>query len=436
MTVAKTVTLLLKNKKVRKVIIGIVAGILMIFFLFSISGDLISYQSSTSLSAAAEEEYEFWKNKSPKDRGYSCQGQKYCSHFNTSVVDWCAYFVGYCIEQAGLNLTECGFSPRCSQWGKNLKSKGLLKHADRYKPKVGNLVFFNYSGRTSYSATGILNHVAIITEVHDNKLTIIEGNYFSGATSNWATSSYLNKNTNLLTSDSSIACYGDIGSEDIVDFNIDFVSSITLCQKTRNVITHNEVGMLYDNISTDRFGVVVPNDKGALSIGLYGWHGNKARNLLQSAYSINSGQIQSICKSYGTSGNKIFNAIKSSADWSSFIPNDVESKCIKALLLTDAGKKAQDKTSLQDANEYIKICTDNGIRKNDCIVYCSDILNQWGIYSFNANVYQNGGDGVLHNVTDKMTLESIYISKVGWGSNEQYRNRRTWTYNYLKNKTK
>lgn len=101
-------------------------------------------------------------------------------------------------------------------------------------------------------------------------------------------------------------------------------------------------------------------------------------------------------------------------------------------MLTDAGIKAQDKESLQDANEYIKICSQNGLTKNDCIIYCCDILNQWGVNSFNANVYPNGGDGVLHNVTNKMTLESIYISKAGWGSKEQYRNRRTWTYNYLK----
>lgn len=432
MTVSKAVLLLLKNEKVRKVIIGIICGILMIIFLFSISGDLMSYQASTSLSSTAEEEYKFWENKSPKDIGYSCQGQKYCSHFNSPVVDWCAYFAGYCIDRAGLNLADCGFSASCSQWGRNLKSKGLLQYADRYNPKVGNLVFFNYSGRSSFMTTGILNHVAIITEVHENNLTIIEGNYYSGATSNWATSSYLHKYTDLSIDDSSIACYGDIGADDIVDFNIDFVTSKTLCQKTRNVITHNEAGALYDDIAPAQFGVVLPNDNGALSIGVYGWHGNKARSLLQTAYSINSGQILSVCKSFGTAGSDIFNAIKGSGNWSKFIPNDTQSKCIKALLLTDAGIKAQDKESLQDANEYIKICSQNGLTKNDCIIYCCDILNQWGVNSFNANVYPNGGDGVLHNVTNKMTLESIYISKAGWGSKEQYRNRRTWTYNYLK----
>ena len=101
--------------------------------------------------------------------------------------------------------------------------------------------------------------------------------------------------------------------------------------------------------------------------------------------------------------------------------------------MTDAGKQAQDDTSLADAQQYINICTDNGLTDNKAIVYCCDILNQWGTSSFNANVYGNGSHGVLHGVTASMSLDDIYNSRRAWSDSDyNYYNRRTWTYNYLK----
>ncbi len=432
MTPAKAILLLFKNKKVRKFIIGIVICLIVLLIFYNMQAEILTLQNSTALASTAEEEYSYWEQHSPSSTGFSCQGEKYCSHFNFGVTDWCCFFVGYCIDASKQDKDEFGYSSNVHTWVANLKSKGKLKDAGSYTPNAGNPIFFDYSGRQHYKNGGMPTHIGIVTRVQDNKITVIAGNEYNGATSNWAHVSKVRKYT-LSTDDNTIACYGAVGDADSTTFSVNFSASTEISQLTRNVIAHNEIGVMYDEIKSSEYGFVLADDNGALSIGVYQWHGNNARDLLKTAYSLNSNQITKTGKSFGASGNRVLTAIKQSTDWSSFIPEANTCNCIKAMLLTEAGKKAQDQTSLKDADQYIKICKENGLKKSKPIVYCSDILNQWGTASFNANVYGNGRNGVLHGVTAKMSLEQIYTSKAGWGSSEQYKKRRTWTYNYLKN---
>ncbi|MBR1730997.1 MAG: hypothetical protein IJ725_01000, partial [Ruminococcus sp.] len=297
-------------------------------------------------------------------------------------------------------------------------------------PNVGNLIFFDYNGRTHFKSGGYPTHIGIVTAVEAEQITVIAGNE-KGSGAVWATSSVVNKYTLSLT-DNSIACYGTVGDEDLSNFSINLTGTTKLNKLTRDVIAHNEVGTFYDNFSNTQFGSVIANDNGALSIGAYGWHANNAKKLLKTAYSINSSQIKSVANSYGSTGKSILSEVNGSADWSSFIPSQNQVNCIKAMILTGAGKTAQDRTSIEDASSYIKICQEHGVKSEKPVVYCSDILNQWGTASFNANVYGEGNHGVLYGVNGSKTLYNIYSSKAGWGSSDQYKTRRTWTYNYLK----
>lgn len=425
-TAAKYLVLILKNKKARNTLIGIITGII-VFFIMIIFFYLYVLQGNSSEAAnIAVKEYEYWQNHTPEDAGFSCQGEKYCSYFNFGVVDWCCFFAGYCYEEAGID--DSGYASVTNTWTENLKSKGKLKTAaSGYTPRVGNPVFFNYDGRANYDSTNFVAHVGVVVKVKDNTITVIAGNEYNGATSNWASVSYVNKYTMSINNDT-IACYGAVGASETVSTGLNKV--------TRNVICHNEVGVLYDEIDTSNYGSVIANDNGAVSIGVYGWHGNKALSLLQKAYNNNSLQISSIATSYSSTGNSVMNAISNGSDWSNYIPGSSACSCIKAMLLTDAGKEAQDSNSLEDAQTYIDICKDNKLTENKAIVYCCDILNQWGTSSFNANVYGNGRHGVLHGVTGSMSLDAIYNSQRAWSdSNYNYQSRRTWTYNYLKNLT-
>ena len=431
MSAAKFLLLLVKNKKVRNAIIGIVVGIVLIVFLFISQGDMLTFQNSTALATAAEDEYNLWQRSSPKAEGYSCQGEKYCKHFGFGVTDWCCFFAGYCIEQAGLDKTDCGYSSNVHTWIANLRSLHKLEDAGTYTPKVGNLIFFDYSGRQHYKNGGMPTHIGIVTNVNGNEVTVVAGNEYNGQTSSWSSVSYVRRYT-LNIDNNTIACYGAVGADDTVTFNIRFTGSQELSNITRNVIAHNEIGVFYDDITTEQYGSVIADDNGALSIGAFGWHANRARELMQTAYSINSSEITTVCKSYGAVGTQILADIKTSASYVGYIPSTSTCMCIKAILLSEAGQQAQDKTSAKDAESYIEICKNHGLTKNKPIVYCSDILNQWGTASFNARVYRNGRPGVLYGINNKMTLKQIYTSKAGWGSSEKYKNRRQWTYNYLK----
>lgn len=428
MTTAAKALILLQNKETRNKIIAIGIGVL-IFLLMLISVVYTTTQNASEAANIAVREYNYWQSHSPSEDNLSCQGEKYCSYYNYPIADWCCFFAGYCYKEGGLSDEESGYASVTNTWTANLESMGKLKTAaSGYIPKVGNCVFFNYSGRSNYSSSGFVAHVGIVTDVEGDNITVIAGNEYNGQTSNWASVSYVNKYT-LSVNNDTIACYGDVGSSAAV--------SVTGLNSTvRNVICHNEVGVLYDDITNDYYGSVIANDNGAISIGVYGWHGNKALTLLEKAYNNNSSQISAIATSFSSAGNEVMSAIRRGADWSSYIPEQSVCSCIKAMLLTDAGKQAQDSMSLEDAQAYIQICQDNGLTDGKCIAYCSDILNQYGTASFNANVYGNGHHGVLYGVTGSMSLDTIYNSQRAWSdSNYNYNARRSWTYNYLKNNT-
>ena len=414
---------LMQNKKTRKIIITIIVGLIMlgllwiIILLTAISSVGAQSGNSSALAQQARQEYDFWSDTTPQREGLSCQGERYCGHFNAPVVDWCAYFVGYCADTVELDLDDIGFSPSTTIWMNNLQSQNKLGLAGEYQPQIGNLIFFNYGGRACYQSTNSTDHIGIVVETSEQSITVIAGNEYNGATSNWANVSYVNMYT-IDLDDDSIACYGIVGADRmVVEGELNTV--------VRDIICRNETGSLYAELN-DEYGTVVANDNGALSIGVYGWHGNNALKILKQAYDNNTVQVNNIINSYGTSGNIIMLAIQNNADWSSYIPTPTSKDCIKAILLSSAGIAAQDDYALQDAQNYIDKCTQNGLSDNKCIAYCCDILNQYGLYSFDG--------GVLSGVQASDTLDDIYNSQISWSDrNYNYESRRTWTYNYVKN---
>ncbi len=415
--VAKYLLLLLKDKRVRNTLISIVVGFFMLIVICVYCITVQMQGSGSSLADQAEAEYEYWETHTPQEAGYSCQGEKYCSHFNYPTVDWCCIFIGYCADVADVDLEEIGFSINTGVWTDNLRQMGKYEDPDTYQPRRGNVVLFDYSGRAHHDATDWTAHIGVVVGVSEDgsTITVIAGNE-SGVDGNYASTSRINR-YELSSTDYTIACYGSVGTEATVSAN--GVNGLV-----RDVISRNEIGCIYSELS-DEYGTVVANDNGAISIGVYCWHANNALGLLQDAYAINPNEVTSVTYSYGTAGNRIRNAIISGSNWSHYIPDNTSARCISAILRTNSGIQAQDELSLEDAQNYIDICQDNGLTDYKCIAYCSDILNQWGPYSFEG--------GCLDGVTGSMTLSQIYNSRRGWAdSRYNYYQRRTWTYNYVK----
>lgn len=85
-------------------------------------------------------------------------------------VEWCAIFVSWVAEQAG--LIEKGTIPKfaaVSQGIKFYKDRGLWRDRS-YSPRPGDLIFFDWN------YNGIIDHVGIVEKVENDRVYTIEGN--------------------------------------------------------------------------------------------------------------------------------------------------------------------------------------------------------------------------------------------------------------------
>lgn len=98
-------------------------------------------------------------------------GQKYWEWYGFgSYQEWCACFVSWCGEQAG--LIESGAMPRfslCSDGMSWFQSQGKWQMAGS-TPTAGSLIFFDWEG------DGVPDHVAIVEKCKDDIIYTVEGN--------------------------------------------------------------------------------------------------------------------------------------------------------------------------------------------------------------------------------------------------------------------
>ena len=98
---------------------------------------------------------------------------KYGDSFGDPTGEWCAYFLSWCAREADISTSVIPHLPNCSSfvnWFKANSEFHSTLSEDTYVPKVGDLVFFNWSGGTT------AKHVGIVIEVTDSKIYTIEGN--------------------------------------------------------------------------------------------------------------------------------------------------------------------------------------------------------------------------------------------------------------------
>lgn len=88
---------------------------------------------------------------------------------------WCDCFVSACAIKAGavdLIGTEVG----CDKHIAIFKKKGVWIEDGTIKPKVGDIIFFNWDDSTQGN-DGAADHVGIVEQVYNNTIVCIEGNY-------------------------------------------------------------------------------------------------------------------------------------------------------------------------------------------------------------------------------------------------------------------
>ena len=102
-----------------------------------------------------------------QDGGYT----KYGAYFGESTGAWCMYFISWCANQADIPSSVVPRLGNCNSAVSWYKSRNrYFTPSQGYIPKTGDMIFYNWSGRTS------AQHVGIVTGVSGNSVYTIEGN--------------------------------------------------------------------------------------------------------------------------------------------------------------------------------------------------------------------------------------------------------------------
>lgn len=84
--------------------------------------------------------------------------------------DWCASFVSFCLNHAGISQNDFPYSAGCADWTQRLIESDLYAQADAHTPQAGDIVFLNMNG---YG----VDHVGIVTGMDESAIETIEGNF-------------------------------------------------------------------------------------------------------------------------------------------------------------------------------------------------------------------------------------------------------------------
>lgn len=139
-------------------------------------------EQQTNNSANGNDALEAFVNKAvgeignkPDGNGVTKYGQWYQDNvdgsqkFNTAA--WCAMFLSWCANDAGVSKSTVGYYAACSYWQEQFFVANDTWHAaSGYTPARGDLIFFDYTG------DGKANHNGIVESVSATQVVAIEGN--------------------------------------------------------------------------------------------------------------------------------------------------------------------------------------------------------------------------------------------------------------------
>ncbi len=163
------------------------------------------------------------------------------------------------------------------------------------------------------------------------------------------------------------------------------------------------------------------NDKGAISIGVLGWHANRALSLLKTIINDIPEDALEIL------GEELYNEIITSSNWNNRTFNDAESECVSALLGTQAGIDAQDALAYTDIESYIKHALTLGITDGKALVYFADLENQMG--SVGAERVAVAAIAIAQS-PENVKLEDMYNAAMADSTASSSPTRRLNSYNF------
>lgn len=131
----------------------------------------------------AEQEVGYIEKESNKDLDISLGNPgdnnftKFGDWYNLNGYAWCAMFVSWCADQAGIPTTIIPKHASCSVGVAWWKNQGRWHTRFGYTPTPGDIIYFSWDE----GATGA-DHVGIVVAVEDDRVYTIEGNTSAGTT--------------------------------------------------------------------------------------------------------------------------------------------------------------------------------------------------------------------------------------------------------------
>lgn len=127
--------------------------------------DIVAIAQSQLGYAESTKNYTLAEDGSKK--GYTRYGDWYGNPYG----EWCAMFVSFCSQYAGVPRDAMLHEMSCMRMVNNLTAVGVFhKASEGYTPQPGDIVFFQRAGEA------IPGHVGIVTAVSGSNMTTIEGN--------------------------------------------------------------------------------------------------------------------------------------------------------------------------------------------------------------------------------------------------------------------
>jgi murein DD-endopeptidase MepM/ murein hydrolase activator NlpD/peptidoglycan hydrolase-like protein with peptidoglycan-binding domain/methyl-accepting chemotaxis protein len=164
------------------------------------------------------------------------------------------------------------------------------------------------------------------------------------------------------------------------------------------------------------YASVARNDNGALSIGKFQWHGNRARDLLKDIKSQDPSSWNKYAAGLGLNLN---------SDWSHLTLTQEQAMGLSNLLDTDKAKEIQDALMRKDVQGYIDKGKEAGITDPQALAYFADLYNQSPAQAL--KIAKAAGKGA--------SLDQLYKASMNNSVMSKYASRRKTAYNAAKKVT-
>ena len=230
------------------------------------------------------------------------------------------------------------------------------------------------------------------------------------------------------------------------------INSTDILSLTMPIIMHNEVGLSVsawpDNIPDSKYGTINGNDKGAWSIGLIQCRAMNAFNLCvdiakkipdwksffsnKDTYLVTYIDQKVQGKTLSSTGSNYVTNLKLTSDSSDY-------KGVYKLLTSAQGKQVQKETaSAYTITSINKLQNEFGLTNPALIIFCADIMNQYGHYVNNSDKYYYVRGCMnkakeYNNDTSKNTMQQLEAFYAWWKSKTtNYAQRRDTVISYIR----